>query len=115
MKYLKRFEDINDYPEYGDYIQIKINSMNDDWREYVNNTIGEVYGIIGKNADGFDDDHDMVAVKYDNPPEYVKRWMTFNFYGNDEYTRDFSVERIVAYGKTLEELNMKLRANKFNL
>jgi hypothetical protein len=115
MKYIKRFEDVEDLPEFGDYIQIKISSTKYDWQEYINNTIGKVYGIIGRNEDSFDYDHDMVAVRYENPPKYAKRWMSFNFYGEDEYTRNFSVERIAAYGKTIEELNMKLIVNKFNL
>jgi len=57
------------------------------------------------------DDQDIL-IKYDNVPDNIK--MFFN--GKDLNIRSLiDTKSILAFGKTIEELEIKLAANKYNL
>lgn len=123
MKYLKKFENINDTePEVGDYILIKVNLQEYGKKEiinnFINNTIGKVYKIY----------NDDIRVSYENIPDEIKGWFSKPIYtpslkfinaikgvGEGEYTRLFSKDRIVVFSKNKKDVEPYIQANKYNL
>jgi len=102
MKYLKYYENIEDNLEVGDYVLIKINILpytqkQIDTENFINNIIT---------------DRNDVVVLYENVPETIKSYFNIN---NGLDIRTFDINRIVEHGKTKEQLELKLQANKFNL
>ena len=109
MTYLKYYENIEDNLEVGDYVLIKINILpytqkQIDTENFINNTIGKIIDIITDRND--------VVVLYENVPETIKSYFNIN---NGLDIRTFDINRIVEHGKTKEQLELKLQANKFNL
>ncbi len=108
MKYIKKFENIKDLPEVGDYILMKYDTKNDsntsinNLKKFIDNTIGIVNELdYGSNTF-------YPRVKYENIPENIK-----NFFIDD--LKRFNVVSIVDYDKDLETLKYKIEANKFNI
>ena len=114
MKYIQKFENYTDTPEIGDYIIMKIYAGNEKWRDYINNNIGQVVDI--KNSYNYNGtySHKSVVIRYKNIPENLKHIMSYNS-NADEYTKKFMTHRIYAFAKTIEELKVRLTANKYNL
>jgi len=109
MKIFKFYENIEDELTVGDYILMKIDIHNSMLKydkiieHFINNTIGEVFRFnIDKG----------VIVSYENVPNDIKSYFSNK---NDLYFRNFDIDRIVEYGKTIEELKMKLETKKFNI
>ena len=99
---IKIFEDYNNKPEVGDYVLINYKVKYDkDFESFINNNIGLLSVVDFKNNE--------IEVEYENVPEKIKKiW----FYNNNVV---FNISDIVEYGKTIEELEIKLKINKYNL
>lgn len=115
MKYIKKFEN-SEHPQIGDYVLIKTRgySIIDDIitksKEYVDTHIGKIVDIKIYSDD--EDDDSSVLVEYENVPTEIKSYFNNN---RNKSTRKFSINRIVATGKTKEEVLMKVQQNKYNL
>ena len=72
---ITKFEEYNE-PQIGDYVQIKTLSTDPSFREFVNNSIGQLiefkkYGLASEyNIDVF--------IKYDKIPNTLKQWFSIN-------------------------------------
>lgn len=114
MKYIKTFElfyDINNYPKIGDYVLINVDYFNNKvFNEFINNTIGVVFDIQIYSDMGIrDTEHDEVIVIYD---ENIPDDMDLFFFNKK---RAFKMHRIVEFGKTPEELELKIASKNYNL
>ena len=108
MKYLKRFENHTNI-EVGDYVICRYNSKDYYNRtfnikkliEFINNNIG----IVVKY------DNKMTTIQYHNIPDNIK--YLFNL---GENKNQVSVKNTIIYfGKTIEDIEVQLSANKYNL
>jgi hypothetical protein len=99
---IKIFEEYNNKPEVGDYVLINYKIKYDkDFESFINNNIGKLFEVDFK--------FNEIEVEYENVPENIKKiW----FYNN---TVVFNISDIVEYGKTIEELELKLASKKYNL
>jgi len=112
MKYLKRFENINNNPEIGDYIIIdKLNNIlgpsYDDIFYFLNNNIGKVVGFGNVyNGKG-------IKIKFFNIPKNL------NTHFNPDHIKIFPMNSILAFGKNKEtvkeEAEIQRNIKKFNL
>ena len=68
MKYIKKFENITDEPQIGDYVLIKIHLIEykkkNEVNAFINNTIGVIIYISDID----------IRVQYDNIPDNIKDW-----------------------------------------
>lgn len=109
MKILKFYEDLTDDMKVGDYALMKIVDRNsfipsdNVFYKYINTTIGKICNIRKYNG---------INILYENVPDDIK-----GYFGNSDglYERNFKFSEIVEYGRTIEELKMKLETNKFNI
>lgn len=111
MKHLKTYENINK-PQEGDYVVLKINvspalSYYKEINNFINNTIGKVIRV--KN--------NIIVTTYTDVPKGVINYFTkkYDNYGNIKYTREFDTNRINIIGSTIEDVEMKINTNKFNI
>ena len=120
---IKRFnENSQETPEVGDYVLVKIDVSNsslsykNELMDYINNTIGQICKIRNQLGD--------IVIVYDNIPNEIKSWFKYsyeynynseNFVGYGSYTRAIDKNKIVAFGKTIEEVELKISAKKYNL
>jgi len=120
MKYLKKFEDLQEVPKVGDYVLIITDSSNEHFKEFINNTIGVLEHIIKHKPDIWgNESEDSVSIKYENVPPMIKDMFYLSPFITKDYGRqgfrEFDIKKIVAFAKTKEELEIKLSANKYNL
>ena len=103
MKYINKFENNIDLPEVGDYVLMNSYSTNS-----VINFVTKNFGRL--TAVEFDTNLKKYKcrVRYENIPDNIDLFF-------HDGTRIFDIELLVEYGKTIEELKLKLQANKFNL
>lgn len=114
MKYLKQYEFFEDEPQIGDYVLCDIKLERHNEREnimnFVNNNIGQIINIQDTE----------IRVQYTNVPKEIKNWFrqdTISFNGKeyDKYSKLIHSDKIIAIGKTPEEVKIKIDANKYNL
>ena len=118
MKYLKLFEQQDSEPKVGDYVLIHTNMSKSEYRwilisNFINNTIGQIVSIIPDTTSSYGGiivGH--IEVKYTNIPKGTETWFISL---NNTYTRCFNKGQIVAFGKTPEEVEIKLNAKKYNV
>lgn len=106
---LKIFENINNIPEIGDYVKV---NLTDYFGVFSLGAINFINYNIPKNINYiFNTNNELSAirVKYDNIPENFKRLFDKNG------TIILRLEAIECFGKTIEELELKLKSNKYNL
>lgn len=110
MKYIKSYESIeNNKPKVGDYVLMK--TKVDELKSFIDNTIGILYSIDHEN----ESDLTEYTVKYENVPPQMN-WRFFSSNESDEMNcKSFRKELLVEFAPTIEELKIKLTANKFNL
>lgn len=109
MRFIRKFENFNNEIEVGDYVIIgKKDYLNnaEDYEEFLNflnNNYGIVTNIIYRS--------NRIVVKYNNIPDNIKkRWFSSN-----NNMRFFDIDRVIAYGKTKEELDLKLSSEKYKI
>ncbi len=111
MKYIKTYENMNKLPEIGDYVLMKINlteyEHKDEINNYINNTIGKIINIYPSTDD--------IRIKYDNIPNNIKSWFRDHKNYKNYYSRILRIDKIVAIGKTPEEVILNRDINKYNL
>ena len=66
MKYLKKFESVQDEIEIGDYVLIRTHSSLPNVKEFINNTIGVVSNIIYN--------YDDIIVGYFDVPKNIEKF-----------------------------------------
>lgn len=108
MRHIKRYKNLN-IPKIGDYIIVKVDH---EWLkdfeslcEFLESNIGKVIGYIPD----YDDSIRAVKIKYYNIPEKLKKYFP------STETKTSQLKYIVAYGKTPEEVRIKVAANKYNI
>ena len=126
MKHLKTYKqnknELRSEFQIGDYVLLKIKYGPDNFREFINNNIGQVVDLST-------DFRSQVAprkipvtyeirVKYNNVPDIIKD--KFYKYNNREQpgwalTRLFTIDEIDISAKTLEDIKIKIDAKKYNL
>ena len=115
MKYIKKFENIDIEPEVGDYVLMRINLIDsikkDEINNYINNTIGQIIQIHPSTEE--------IRIRYDNIPDNIKDWFRNHKDwikdNGDFYSRILQINKIVAIGKTPEEVILNRDINKYNL
>jgi len=110
MKYIKLFENLTIEPEIDDYVLMRINLetyyMKDEVNNFINNNIGQIVRI----------DEDEIRITYHNIPDNIKDWFREHKYTDKIiYTRILNKNKIVAIGKTPEEVKINKVVNKYNL
>lgn len=110
MKYIKKFENIQT-PEVNDYIKFFIDTIivgSDDYTQlvnFLNNNIGKIVKI----------DIKYFTVAYTNIPFNLIQFFNYNE-KTDKYTKPFGVNNFkYVFGKTPEEVQIQINANKYNL
>ena len=108
MKYIKKYEAIsNNEVEIGDYVIIA--SLDDDLDVASYNQRKEFNYFIEHNIGKIVDEYKYyIKVKYYNIPFNIKKFF-------DNNTFNFSSSRIIYYGKTKEDIEMKINAKKYNI
>jgi len=96
MKYIKTYEDTDEFPQIGDYILMKMTRVSD-FNLYVSTHIGKI-------VDRRKNHPHMYVVKYD---EVIPHWNTNLI--------DVFLNEILYFSKNKEELELKLQINKFNI
>lgn len=107
MKYLKKFENNNEI-EIGDYVLCSYDTDNMSYNiKNLSNFISNNIGVVIDNSDEYN-----IDIKYDNVPENIK--MFFN--GKDSNIR-LGTERylVLAFGKTIKDIEIYITANKYNI
>lgn len=111
MKYIKTFEQQQiryDIPKddicEGDYVLV--DDRSNAVKDFTNNNIGKVYKIINHHVKKF-------MVVYENMPPRLAPW--FDEYSNVGQTRTYKIHEIIVWAKTKEELELKMKAKKYNI
>ncbi len=103
MKYIKKFESTQDLPEVGDYVLMNSYGI-DNVVDFITNN----YGIFLNSYVDKLSVKPKIRVRYENIPGDIDLFF-------HDGTRTFDIDLLIAYGKTIEELEMKLKTKKFNL
>ena len=97
----KIFEDLKKYkPAINGYVLIN-SGIKTKAGEFMDNNIGEIIGI-GSSS---------MKVRYTNIPYKIR----YAFDMGEKGCRFFNIDQIVEYAPTVEELEMKLATNKYNI
>ena len=139
MKYIKKFENINQEPKVGDYVICTLDSDQVDWIHanakkkqinFFNENIGQINVI--EYADDYDDDKTVYHVYYenlpteleeifDNPIAFCIRQITYfssalQVYLQDNIiTNNFEYKLVDYQGNVIEDEDLFDATNKYNL
>lgn len=119
MKYIKTYENSQKPPKIGDYVAINPSKnlpVNNIYiniiKDFLKNNIGQIINIKKEKVmfppGKLNKINYMLAVKYENVPEDVSGFFKNNI-------KVFNLSSVAAFGKTKEEVEIKLSANKYNL
>ena len=106
MKYLKRFEWLKRDFEIGDYVISEENGVETGVAKFISANIGQIINIKTAN------DITYYYVKYENIPNVL--YYNFSYDGHNDVRPMLEFE-IKEWGKTKEEVEQKISANKYNL
>lgn len=106
MKYLKRFEWERHDLEIGDYVICEEEGLH--ISNFIKSHIGKLIHIELNNIN----DITYYFIQYENIPDVLKPHFTYNNYTD---VRPMLNIEIKEYGKTPEEVKLKMDANKYNL
>jgi len=104
MKYLKTYEQNSNKPKIGDYVLMKTDSKNIDYRNFLKSNAGKIEYIMGN----------VVYVLYKNIPIKLLKFFNFNTF-SQEYYHTFNENKILVFSDNPDDLELKLSANKYNL
>jgi hypothetical protein len=99
----KTFEIINK-PLIRDYVILNIDWEDEEFNNYINNNIGNIYTIFSSES---------MRVSYKNPPKNVRKY--FNYNKSTGYYRDFPLSYIVYFSPNKEDCEAYLSSKKYNL
>jgi len=107
MKYLKLYEELSNISELevGDYVLLKVVYLSKEWENFINNTPGK---IVKKNVNII-----QVQYKSDDIPDDFRE--DYFIYENGKYVYNCTINSVVVFAKTLEELKRKNQFNKYNI
>ena len=110
MKILKFNEDLNKIePKIGDYVILNYGSPNA-IRDYIKINPGKIIEI---NFDKYGEILTII-VQYYNVPNIIRAY--FRYISDDNImSKIFLADQIIEFGSTLEELELKINAGKFNI
>lgn len=110
MKYIKKFESLKDELHIGDYILMNITSSDIYFQHFINNNLGKLVRI-DPICDVFGTEYDKeVIVRYKKIPQRLRIY----FY-NEGNTKRFLISDVVSFGKTPEDVELRIASNKYNL
>ena len=116
ITHFKLFESENKFPEFLDYVSCDISdyTANRYLIEFISSNIGQISKI--QESKTYNKNQMLYYVRYQNIPENIytyfdKKGRTFDTEGN----RLFILSNIKEFGKTKEEVEMKISAKKYNL
>lgn len=111
MKYLKKFENLNNPIEIGDYVICDEAILDYTDKEYMK-AINFVSNNIGKYVKYLIADK-YAVIQFENVPDDIKEY----FSADDEFEncRNMYMFEIIMHSKSKEELESKLAADKYNL
>lgn len=95
-------------PHMGDYVICKENLVDDNFKDFLANNIGQIVGIK-KYAAFTDIDY---FVRYTNIP---KKFQSYFITNKDIYRKLMSRNEILDISKTKDELEAKIAVKKYNL
>ena len=104
MKYIKKFESEQELPEVGDYVLMRNKHAYFDVAEFISTHIGILKDIY---FDSICEEYKFI-VRYENIPGNIDLFF-------HDGTRIFEFDLLIAYGKTIDELSLRLQSNKFNI
>jgi hypothetical protein len=108
MKYIKTFEDYPQHPQPGDYLSINRDGIRGEYRDFINRTICK---LINYNHES-----NEIYVRYDDVPENLKvEFYKIGTGSSSGYYKSFGIRDIVDFAPTKKELQLKLKAMKYNL
>lgn len=111
----KIFEN-NSKLEVGDYVLMSTNAPNEIIKEYINNTIGQIEKVFPDKRDIWNNvSVGNIVVKYKNVPNGYEEWFKREYSKKGTFLRQFHPNKVVAFGKTPEEVELKLNTDKYNL
>ena len=126
MKHIKTYENLKDKYQVGDFVLINIPydySGNHKYTEFINNNIGKLIKTWSVEANRVGEKGDenglahYIEIKYNNIPSHIK--YMFNHTDDEKKEHNCMMRTndnyLVSFGKTIEELKMRLSANKYNL
>ena len=121
MKYLKTFEDIKEGYKVGDYVLMNVSSTLkyvEDFVNFVNSTPGQIYKISPvyshHNGDWLHDDI-LVLYEDDDIPNYIKFHMIRSNNIKGPVFKTFVSTEIKYFADTKDELEAKIKSDKYNL
>lgn len=98
----KIFEELENAPEVDEYVVIRVNTFDEDFDNFINNTIFTVVSV-------HQGDYHSVRLKCD----YVPKKFDLYFFENNEII--YLTSLIIAKSKNKEDLKYILAQNKYNL
>lgn len=107
MKYLKSYENFKDKPKVGDYVLMRTDSRNIEYRNFLKNNIGQITNMSDY----------LVTVKYENVPTNLIKLKIFNWNKSDGgfYYHTFNINKMLVFSDTPDDLELKIDTNKYNL
>jgi hypothetical protein len=113
---ITKFEQYNK-PEVGDYVLIRTESSYFNFNKFINNNIGILIKYVQYRRlsaytyriEKIINEPEDIIVQYEYIPNGLKSWLS------KDKTRQFRVDQIVAFGKTKEDVELQIQANKYNI
>ena len=110
----KIFEKIN-VPEIGDYVLCDYKNSNNILKDFLKNNIGKIEKKINSYQLGIKTGEIYSKIKYDYVPLEIQNFFTNNFISPDDYYYTINIKNITDVAKTKEELELKIKAKKYNI
>ena len=109
MKYIKRFENIENTPKIGDYVICQDIIARYEVKDFISNNIGQIIYIVI--------DTGSFSVQYENVPKEFKSFFYSTEYKMKYYSglRKMMPEEIIKFSKNKEEIEDYLITKKYNL
>lgn len=107
MKHLKIYENFNE-PIVGDYVICVPDNLIKNSESFFNNTFGRIIkkSIISRKSFSY-------GVEYENVPKFIQAYYcVWRYLENIIW---FERDMIKYYGRTIEEIKMKMDSDKYNL
>jgi hypothetical protein len=101
LKYIKLFDNKNPNLKIGNYVLVNVNYP--DLIYFINNNIGQIVEISGTHNDDL-----SLRIKYNNIPNDIKIFFRYD-------TRWFEPSEIIYIGKTIEDVELQIDTNKYNI
>jgi len=112
MKYLKIFEKITEKHKVDNYVLIYLEEKESrhyiedkGFINFINTHIGQITSVYMNE----------VVINYPDVPQKYKNCFVTSKYNNNHNIITFFLDQIVASASTIEELKLKIMANKYNL